>query len=106
VNKETGRVLAKHLYGAIDAGLVVNPGIVEAQITGQLVQTASRMFKEEITFNQTNVTSLDWNSYPILRFDESPEVTPRCRATAERTILRCRRRSDGCCCGGYRECVL
>jgi nicotinate dehydrogenase subunit B len=76
VNKETGRVVAKHLYGAIDAGLVVNPGIVEAQITGQLVQTASRMFKEEITFNQTNVTSLDWNTYPILRFDESPEVTP------------------------------
>jgi CO/xanthine dehydrogenase Mo-binding subunit len=76
VNKETGRVVAKHLYGAIDAGLVVNPGIVEAQITGQLVQTASRMFKEEVTFNESNVTSLDWNSYPILRFDESPEVTP------------------------------
>jgi CO/xanthine dehydrogenase Mo-binding subunit len=76
VNKETGRVVAKQLYGAIDAGLVVNPGIVEAQITGQLIQTASRMFKEEVTFNQTNVTSLDWNSYPILRFEESPEVTP------------------------------
>ncbi len=76
VNKETGRVVAKHLYGAIDAGLVVNPGIVEAQITGQLVQTASRMFKEEVTFNTTNVTSLDWGSYPILRFDETPEVTP------------------------------
>jgi len=76
VNKETGRVVAKHLYGAIDAGLVVNPGIVEAQITGQLVQTASRMFKEEVTFNTTNVTSLDWNSYPILRFEETPEVTP------------------------------
>jgi len=76
VNRETGRVVAKHLYGAIDAGLVVNPGIVEAQITGQLIQTASRMFKEEVTFNTTNVTSLDWNSYPILRFDEAPEVTP------------------------------
>ncbi len=76
VNRETGKVVAKHLYGAIDAGLVVNPGIVEAQITGQLVQTASRMFKEEVTFNTTNVTSLDWNSYPILRFDEAPEVTP------------------------------
>jgi len=54
----------------------VNPGIVEAQITGQLIQTASRVFKEEVTFNTTNVTSLDWNSYPILRFEEAPEVTP------------------------------
>lgn len=76
VNRETGRVVAKHMYGAIDAGQVVNPGNVEAQICGQLVQTCSRMFKEEVKFNATNVTSLDWVGYPILRFDESPEVTP------------------------------
>jgi len=76
VNKETGKVVAKHLYGAIDSGQVVNPGNVEAQIGGQLVQTASRMFKEEVTFNTTNVTSLDWNKYPVLRFDECPQVTP------------------------------
>jgi nicotinate dehydrogenase subunit B len=75
VNKETGKVVAKHLYGAIDAGLTVNPAFVENQISGQLVQTASRMFREEVTFNTTNVTSLDWNSYPILRFEECPEVT-------------------------------
>jgi nicotinate dehydrogenase subunit B len=76
VNKETGRVVAKHLYGAIDAGQTVNPAFVENQISGQLVQTASRMFKEEVTLSTTNVTSLDWNSYPILRFEECPEVTP------------------------------
>ncbi len=76
VNKETGRVIAKHLYGAIDAGLTVNPAFVENQISGQLVQTASRMLKEEVTLSTTNVTSLDWNSYPILRFEECPEVTP------------------------------
>ena len=76
VNKETGRVIAKRMYGAIDCGLAVNPGNVENQISGQLVQTASRMLKEEVTFNKTNVTSLDWNSYPILRFEECPEVVP------------------------------
>jgi nicotinate dehydrogenase subunit B len=76
VNQETGRVVAKHLYGALDAGLTVNPGNVENQIVGQLVQTASRMFKEEVMFSTTNVTSVDWASYPILRFEECPEVTP------------------------------
>ena len=76
VNRETGKVVAKHLYGAVDAGLVVNPGNVESQISGQLVQTASRMFHEEVTFSRTNVTSLDWASYPILRFEECPQVTP------------------------------
>ena len=74
VDKETGKVVAKRLYGAIDCGLAVNPGFIENQISGQLVQTASRMFHEEVTFNTTNVTSLDWNSYPILRFEECPEV--------------------------------
>jgi len=76
VNRETGQVVAKHMYGAIDAGLTVNPAFVENQIGGQLVQTASRMLKEEVTLNTTNVTSLDWSSYPILRFEECPEVTP------------------------------
>jgi nicotinate dehydrogenase subunit B len=76
VNKDNGRILAKHLYGAIDAGLAVNPGNIENQISGQLVQTVSRMLKEEVTFDTTNVTSLDWNTYPILRFEEAPQVTP------------------------------
>jgi len=62
--------------GAIDCGLAVNPGNVENQISGQLVPTVNRMLKEEVTFNKTNVTSLDWNSYPILRFEECPEVVP------------------------------
>jgi CO/xanthine dehydrogenase Mo-binding subunit len=76
VNKRTGQVRILHLYGAIDAGLVVNPSNVENQIIGQLVQTASRMLHEEVTFNTTNVTSLDWATYPILRFEECPQVTP------------------------------
>lgn len=76
VNKRSGAVRIVHLYGAIDAGLVVNPSNVENQIIGQLVQTASRMLHEEVTFNATNVTSLDWSTYPILRFAEAPAVTP------------------------------
>ena len=76
VNRETGKVTITHMYGALDAGLAVNPAFIENQISGQLVQTASRMLLEEVTFNKTNVTSLDWNSYPILRFQECPEVTP------------------------------
>ena len=68
--RRRGRVVAiTHLYGAIDAGLAVNPGNIENQISGQLVQTASRMLKEEVRFDTGQVTSLDWNSYPILRFE-------------------------------------
>lgn len=76
VNVDTGVVRITHLVGALDAGAVVNPGIVEAQITGQLVQAASRLLKEEVTFDTVRVNSNDWASYPILRFEECPAVTP------------------------------
>jgi CO/xanthine dehydrogenase Mo-binding subunit len=76
VNKESGKIRAKHMYGAIDAGLVVNPDNVESQIMGQMVQTVSRMLLEEVKFSKSAVTSLDWASYPILRFEECPEITP------------------------------
>lgn len=76
VDKASGAVRVTHLWGALDAGCTVNPNIVEAQITGQLVQTVSRMLYEEVQFDRRSVTSLDWNSYPIARFSDCPEITP------------------------------
>ena len=75
VNRRTGEVRVTHMYGALDAGLIVNPAFVEQQIEGMMIQAASRTLKEEVKFDRTHVTSLDWNSYPILRFGESPKVT-------------------------------
>jgi CO/xanthine dehydrogenase Mo-binding subunit len=75
VDTQTGRITAKRMFGAIDAGQAVNPGFIENQIGGMLVQAASRVLKEEVTFSRTGVTSLDWMSYPVLRCAESPEVT-------------------------------
>ncbi len=76
VDPETGKVRVSHLWGALDAGCAVNPDIVEAQITGQLVQTVSRMLYEEVHFTPEGVTTLDWNSYPVARFSDCPEITP------------------------------
>jgi CO/xanthine dehydrogenase Mo-binding subunit len=75
VNRKTGQITVTHLYGAMDAGLIINPASVEQQIEGQMIQAASRILKEEVRFSKTNVTSLDWNGYPILRFGEAPRVT-------------------------------
>jgi CO/xanthine dehydrogenase Mo-binding subunit len=74
VDMDSGRVRVPSLTGALDAGLVVNPLIVERQIEGQLVQTASRMLLEEVRFDAQRVTSLDWQQYPILRMQECPQV--------------------------------
>ena len=76
VDKRSGNIIAKRVYGALDAGLVVNPALVENQIVGQTIQATSRVLKEEVTFDNTGVTSVDWASYPMLRFAEHPNVTP------------------------------
>ena len=44
--------------------------------TGQAIQAVSRTLKEEVTFDKSGVTSLDWVSYPVLRFAEHPDVVP------------------------------
>lgn len=76
VEPESGRVRVTRLWGSLDAGCTVNPDIVEAQITGQLVQTVSRMLHEEVRFTPQGVTTLDWNSYKVARFSDCPEITP------------------------------
>ena len=60
---------------SVEPATVINPALVEPQIAGQGIQSVSRLRKEEVLFDKTGVTSLDWASYPILRFAEHPEVT-------------------------------
>jgi CO/xanthine dehydrogenase Mo-binding subunit len=76
VNRSTGAIVVKHIYTALDCGIAVNPGIVESQIVGMSIQATSRVLKEAVAFSETSVSSLDWQSYPVLRFAEHPEVTP------------------------------
>ena len=76
VNRRTGVIVAKRLFGALDVGQAVNPAAIEAQIMGQMIQATSRTLKEEVLFDTEGVTSLDWMSYPVLRFAEHPEVVP------------------------------
>jgi CO/xanthine dehydrogenase Mo-binding subunit len=74
VNKKTGKIVAKQLHVAGDAGLIVYPAGSENNEMGAAVQGLSRALYEEVSFGKTNVTSLDWVTYPMLRFKESPQV--------------------------------
>ena len=59
---------------AHDCGLVINPDALRAQIEGSILQTLSRTLLEEVAFDRARVTSIDWNSYPILTFPDVPEI--------------------------------
>jgi nicotinate dehydrogenase subunit B len=75
VNKTTGKILVNHLYGAQVAGLSVAPAQIENQISGNLIMGTSRALVEEVVFNNQRVTSLDWVTYPLLRFHDHPAVS-------------------------------
>ena len=59
---------------AHDCGLMINPDAVRAQVEGNILQTLSRTLYEETTFDRSRVTSVDWASYPLLRFPDVPRL--------------------------------
>jgi len=74
VEKNTGVVRVKRIVVAHDCGLIINPDGVKNQIEGNVIQSLSRALKEEVEFDERRITSVDWQTYPILTFSEVPEI--------------------------------
>jgi nicotinate dehydrogenase subunit B len=74
VDPASGRIDVRRVVCAHDCGLIVNPDALKNQVEGCILQTLSRALHEEVTFDRARVTSVDWASYPILRFPEAPQV--------------------------------
>jgi CO/xanthine dehydrogenase Mo-binding subunit len=74
LNMKTGKIVVKNAYSAQVAGLSVYLPGVEQQMDGNMVMGASRALYEAVSFNKAQVTSLDWVTYPIMRFTDSPNT--------------------------------
>jgi len=73
VDRRSGRVWAKRFTVAHDCGLIINPKGLELTIEGNIVMALSRTLFEEVKFDQDQVLSVDWTSYPILEIQDAPE---------------------------------
>jgi CO/xanthine dehydrogenase Mo-binding subunit len=73
IDKATGRIWPRRFWVAHECGLIINPGTLKSVIEGNVVHGASRALFEEVTFDASNVTSVDWARYPILEMDDAPE---------------------------------
>jgi nicotinate dehydrogenase subunit B len=62
------------VWCAADGGLIVNPDGAINQLEGGIIQGASWALKEGVRLDQNGIASRDWESYPVLRFSEVPEV--------------------------------
>ena len=74
VDQTNGRIHLERAVIAADAGQVVNPDGLANQLEGGLIQAASWTLKEAVTFNEQGITSVDWQSYPILTFPDVPDI--------------------------------
>ncbi|MET0538035.1 MAG: molybdopterin cofactor-binding domain-containing protein [Xanthobacteraceae bacterium] len=74
VKRSTGDIRVTKFYLAHDCGQIINQDGLKNQLDGNIIQTISRTLLEELKFNRSMVTSLDWESYPILRFPDIPEI--------------------------------
>jgi nicotinate dehydrogenase subunit B len=74
VDRARGKITVRRVACAHDCGLIMNPDGLLNQVEGNIMQALSRSLHEEVTFDGTHVTSVDWNSYPILRFPEAPAI--------------------------------
>jgi CO/xanthine dehydrogenase Mo-binding subunit len=73
IERETGRSRVVRAVAAIDSGPVVNPDGIRNQTQGGILQSISWTLYEAVTFDRTRITSIDWSSYPILRFASVPD---------------------------------
>jgi CO/xanthine dehydrogenase Mo-binding subunit len=73
VNSETGQPRLVRAVAAVDAGQTVNPDGLTNQIEGAIMQSMSWTLYESVTFDDTRITSIDWQTYPILRFNAVPD---------------------------------
>jgi nicotinate dehydrogenase subunit B len=74
VERASGRIKVERVACAFDCGQIINPDGARAQVEGSILQTLSRALMEEVRFDRAGVTSVDWASYPILRFPDVPKL--------------------------------
>ncbi len=70
----SGKITLNHVSVAHDCGLIINPDGLRNQIEGNVIQSASRAILEQVNFDTSKITSVDWRTYPILRFQDVPPI--------------------------------
>lgn len=73
VDTRSGRIWPRRFVVAHDCGVILNPKSLRTTIEGNIVQGVSRTLFEEVRFDERNVTSVDWATYPILEAGDAPE---------------------------------
>lgn len=72
---ENGRVRVDQVHVAIDCGRAINPGQVEQQIQGSVIEAMGAALRVKVTIRNGRAEQSNFNDYPILRIQEAPPIT-------------------------------
>lgn len=68
------RVKVHKIWACVDAGAIVHRDGLLNQIEGGILQAMSWSLHESVRWNAQGVTSHDWENYPVLSFNDVPEL--------------------------------
>jgi len=84
VSVTKGRVRVHRVVCAFDCGQIINPGILTQQIEGGIIFGLAATMKGEITLDRGRIQQGNFNTYDVLRIDESPVMEVHLVPSTER----------------------
>jgi len=75
LDKKTGKIRVHKVVCVIDLGpTVVHPDLVVSQMESAIVMGLSASLKERVSFSKGGPQSLNFDTYPLLTMEETPEI--------------------------------
>ncbi|MFS8150627.1 molybdopterin cofactor-binding domain-containing protein [Vreelandella titanicae] len=68
-------IQVERVYAAIDCGRAINPGQVEAQLQGAIIDALGAAMRQKVTIRDGHAEQSNFHDYPLLRIGEAPAVT-------------------------------
>jgi isoquinoline 1-oxidoreductase beta subunit len=73
VDRKTGKIKVHRFWSALDAGVIVQPDNVKAQMEGGIIMGMSSVLKEQITIVDGKIQQSNFDTYQLLRMEDIPD---------------------------------